>query len=421
MKSVLVFLACLILVTIKCDRVQQKIMMTDKGLQHDGAVCIDGTDAGFWLTPSGDDANKNNWVMYFEGGGWCYSEQDCFNRSNTDLGSSKNWPATVGAGGPMDDNCTKNPDFCNYNKVYIKYCDGNSFSGNRQDAMVVNGKKLYFRGHQILNAVLDTLKRDHNLVSAENFILTGCSAGGLATYLHADYVHNYLDNNTTKKVKYGVLPISGFFIDVPNVDQEEVYRQQIINIFWMSHATEGLNSDCIAARHEEEHWKCNFAEYTYEHIKSRIFALNSALDSWQTGCIFTPNFDGCGCAGKGTWNACSADPEKCTNDQTHTMNTYMQSFMQRMQQYATYNKTGNGSFIHSCHTHCEAQSDAYNSFAVNGVTMQKAVSKWWNNESNPATQNNYSPCYYKENGKPRECNPTCGSNGFKTFMMSIIG
>jgi len=34
----------------------------------------------------------------------------------------------------MSSSCLVNPDFCNYNKVYLKYCDGNSFSGNREDA-----------------------------------------------------------------------------------------------------------------------------------------------------------------------------------------------------------------------------------------------------------------------------------------------
>ena len=136
MKLVYLTITCLVLLSAKCDRVQQKIMMTDKGLAHEGAVCIDGTDAGFYLTPGpdGDDANKNNWVMYFEGGGWCYSEDDCHNRSFTDLGSSAKWPANAGAEGPMSSSCLVNPDFCNYNKVYLKYCDGNSFSGNREDA-----------------------------------------------------------------------------------------------------------------------------------------------------------------------------------------------------------------------------------------------------------------------------------------------
>eukprot|EP00729_Bicosta_minor_P019916 gene19917-biopygen26299 len=55
-------------------------------------------------------------------------------------------PATKGAGGIMDSNCANNPDFCNFNRVYMAYCDGNSFSGNRDEAVVVGGKPLYFRG-----------------------------------------------------------------------------------------------------------------------------------------------------------------------------------------------------------------------------------------------------------------------------------
>ena len=39
---------------------------------------------------------------------------------------------------------------------------------------------------------------------------------------------------------------------------------------------------------------------------------------------------------------------------------------------ATYNKPGNGAFIHSCHTHCEAQSGSWNSFKIGGVSMQQA-------------------------------------------------
>jgi len=130
----------------------------------------------------------------------------------------------------------------------------------------------------------------------------------------------------------------------------------------------------------------------------------------------TANFDGCGNSGAGAYNACSADPEKCTNDQTHVMNNYMKSFMSKMQGYATHGKTGNGAFIHSCHTHCEAQSGAWNVFTVNGMSMQQAVSKWWKNEDGPADQNNYSPCYYNEDGTPRECNLTCGGDGLQTFM-----
>ena len=57
----------------------------------------------------------------------------------------------------MSDDCTANPDFCNFNRVHMPYCDGNSFSGNRDDAVVVNGKPLYFRGRRVMDAVLESL------------------------------------------------------------------------------------------------------------------------------------------------------------------------------------------------------------------------------------------------------------------------
>jgi hypothetical protein len=108
-----------------------------------------------------------------------------------------NWPTTASVGGLLSDNCTKNPDFCNFNRVFMKYCDGNSFSGNRDAAVPVVGtdgksKDLFFRGRRILDETLAALKAGHGLGSADSVLLTGCSAGGLSTFLHTDYVGEQL-------------------------------------------------------------------------------------------------------------------------------------------------------------------------------------------------------------------------------------
>ena len=53
-------------------------MMPDKGLAGMGAVCLDGSDAGFYFSPStGGDKYKDSWQLYFQGGGWyvCMAEQ----------------------------------------------------------------------------------------------------------------------------------------------------------------------------------------------------------------------------------------------------------------------------------------------------------------------------------------------------------
>ena len=54
-----------------------KVMMPEKGLSGMGAVCLDGTDAGFYFAPAANKSNANDWQIYFEGGGWCYDEEDC--------------------------------------------------------------------------------------------------------------------------------------------------------------------------------------------------------------------------------------------------------------------------------------------------------------------------------------------------------
>lgn len=114
------------------------------------------------------------------------------------------------------------------------------------------------------------------------------------------------------------------------------------------------------------------------------------------------------CGAADGWGACSGDPEECDASQVGAMNRYITDFESIMMHKATYTKAGNGAFIHSCHTHCEAQDDHhYLTFAINGVTMQQAVSKWWADDGTAAaSENSYQPCQYKTTA-PHKCNPTC--------------
>lgn len=395
--------------------------LTDPYFKKAGAVCIDGSPAGFYFSPAVGNKNTNDWQLYFEGGGWCYDEEDCYGRSQKNLGSSTNWPPTKGGGGLISEDCSVNPDFCNFNRVYMAYCDGNSFSGNRDEPVMHNGKPLYFRGRRIIDTVLSYLTENHNLGAAENVLLTGCSAGGLATYLHTDYVGDTLKAQVSSLKKYKAASISGFFLLHNTVEDKPVYPTEMKYIFNLANSTHGVNDACIAAQQPGDEWKCNFAEEAYAHTHSPTFPLNSALDSWQTGCIYTselapgfPNQNGtengvCGAAGN--WSSCSRNPESCNQKEMKVMNQYIADFETKMNVNgaATYNKPGNGAFIHSCHTHCEAQSGSWNSFKIGGVSMQQAVSKWWNSDgTDPASKHSYTPCSYNDGAAgPRKCNPTC--------------
>lgn len=58
--------------------------------------------------------------------------------------------------GILSDDQSQNPDFYNWNKVKIRYCDGASFSGNVQEE-VKNDTGFFFRGQRIWEAVMAEL------------------------------------------------------------------------------------------------------------------------------------------------------------------------------------------------------------------------------------------------------------------------
>ena len=74
----------------------------------------------------------------------------------------------------------------------------------RDNPVVQNGTTLYFRGFPILKATIQSLL-DRGMSNAQEVILTGSSAGGLATYIHADYVASLLPQS----VKYRALADAG--------------------------------------------------------------------------------------------------------------------------------------------------------------------------------------------------------------------
>jgi hypothetical protein len=73
--------------------------------------------------------------------------------------------------------------------VYAKYCDGGSFTGAMTSPPIVVGNAtIYFRGRGIFDGIFDDLFSNHGLDKADEMLYTGCSAGGLTTYIHADSV-----------------------------------------------------------------------------------------------------------------------------------------------------------------------------------------------------------------------------------------
>jgi hypothetical protein len=258
-----------------------------------GAVCLDGTPGGFYMEDSATDADPTQWQIAFAGGGWCYSDDECeYRASHLDTGSSKTWPAELPgapAGGTFSANCTINPAFCRMTRVYVKYCDGSSFASSLTSPYVSpttgTNTTLYFRGRQLLDAVLASLA-GLGLRDATTVLTSGCSAGGLTTYLQADYIGEQLRKNHAPKLRtYAALAVSGFFLFEDSVRREPVYEDEMRRVFARTNASFGTSSACIAAAPADSAHRCLSAQGVWPHMATPTFIINSAFDAWQTGCI----------------------------------------------------------------------------------------------------------------------------------------
>nr|GEU97122.1 pectin acetylesterase 8-like [Tanacetum cinerariifolium] len=154
----------------------------------------------------GSGEGINNWLVHIEGGGWCNNVTTCLARSGTRLGSSKKMVEQVAFSGILHNQPQYNPDFYNWNRIKVRYCDGASFTG---DVEKVNPKtNLHFRGARIFRAVVEELL-EKGMIFADNAILSGCSAGGLTSILHCDDFKALLPASARVKC----LADAGYFIN----------------------------------------------------------------------------------------------------------------------------------------------------------------------------------------------------------------
>eukprot|EP00794_Sanderia_malayensis_P014250 gene14250-15736_t len=238
-----------------------------------GAVCLDGTPPAYYLRP-GKGLGVNRWIIHFNGGAWCFDEQSCLDRSRGSLGSTKHLPAAPPViQGINSPSMQQNPDFYDWNLVWIVYCDGASFTGDRADPVVVSGESLFFRGKRVLDAVISDLTK-RGISNAEGIILTGSSAGSMTAMFAVDRLAEQLPN-----VPMHVLSDAGYFIETQPMGGKNV-GSMFQKIYEMQDAAGGLNQDCVAAFGAKMAWKCFLPQHTFKFIKHPVFVLNSAYDVW---------------------------------------------------------------------------------------------------------------------------------------------
>lgn len=327
-----------------------------------GAVCLDGTLPGYHLH-RGYGSGANSWLIQLEGGGWCNTIRNCVYRKTTRRGSSRFMEKQLLFTGILSNKAEENPDFFNWNRVKLRYCDGASFTGDSEN----KAAQLQFRGQRIwLSAMEDLMSK--GMRYAKQALLSGCSAGGLASILHCDEFRGLFSRNT--KVK--CLSDAGMFLDAADVSGGRTLRNLYGGVVGLQGVQENLPRICL---NHLDPTSCFFPQNLINRIQTPLFILNAAYDSWQIqSSLAPPSADP-----HGYWKDCRLNHAKCSPKQIQFLQGFRNQMLNVVKQFAMSDK--NGLFINSCFAHCQTERQdtwfADNSPVIRNKAIALAVGDWY--------------------------------------------
>lgn len=248
--------------------------------KHPEAVCNDGSTPVFYHRP-GIGEGTQKWVIWFKGGGSCWDRESCSDRSQTLL-SSRPWmqpklaeltpkgntQSNDGkAGGMLDPDPEVNPDFHEWNHVYMVYCSSDNWAGDT--TATIRNRTIYFRGYHIVNAIVGALQDDDilassNLSEASHILLTGSSAGAQGLQFNLDRLADQLSFADVRGVNDATItPITD-----PTLKEQELRMLKKKYGHW----NPKLDASCIASAGAEP-WYCLQTTYMIEndHLATPTF------------------------------------------------------------------------------------------------------------------------------------------------------
>ncbi|KAM7510791.1 hypothetical protein LguiB_009666 [Lonicera macranthoides] len=258
-----------------------------------GAVCLDGSPPAYQFD-KGFEEGANSWLLNLEGGEWCGTPKDCMKRTN-----------------------------------YLNGLDTatDPHSPEIRKESIRQGTQLFYRGARIFDAIVEKLLQ-LGMSKASNVLLSGNSAGGLASILHYDRFRAFL--TVTARVK--CFSDGGYFI----------------------HAA-------MCFKWRDISGKYHFEEVMFDRVvrlHTPLFILNSAYVVWQIPRILAlTNIDV-------RWSFLDFRHEV-----VHGVVTGLQ------------NNPSGGYFINTCYAHCQSLHhkkwllDIHS--RVNNKSISEAVGEWY--------------------------------------------
>ena len=252
------------------------------------AVCNDGSAGAYYIAEAhargGVAAAPRVWLIFLQGGGWCWDEASCAARYSNERGlmSSDGFPPTRNASGIFTRDPAFSP-FASANKVYIPYCSSDAFVGNVAKGARRGGGAAgwHFRGQDLVAATLQALRTRARkpLDKGHQVYFGGCSAGARGALFNLEYLPDMLPVGVSV---YGLID-SALWVDMePAAAGAVSFRAQTQGVLDMANASGRLGAEC-ARRYgaAADRWKCLFGEYRLPLVRGPVLLSASQYDSFQ--------------------------------------------------------------------------------------------------------------------------------------------
>ena len=343
-----------------------------------GAVCLDGSPAAYYLrTPVAPSPSGTvGWLVFMEGGGWCMGDDNCLQRSLTDLGSSAKYPEEMGnaEGTGLYD------QFATFNIVYMKYCDGGSFTGDVDAPVVVttqNNATIYYRGRRILDALFDELLTSRGLDKATELLFAGCSAGALTTYVHADYVSALMKKSVPACATVALADaMFSLHHDAFPANAQNYYTKQFTWGYTAWNSSASVNQRCKTAKGAAAAWECFHGAIATQFVETPLFIANSKYDTWQRAGVLELNETECPgtVAPDGTVELCLANSSDARAEKAFWL-AYGDAMVTAVQDAAV--SARHAAFLTNCPTHCQTDPTGFRHPAFPGTNLGAAIMQWY--------------------------------------------
>lgn len=345
------------------------------------AVCNDGTPGAFWFKNATDPKKNNTWLIYLEGGMWCYDAASCTARRKATpvLTSSKfnnggmRLPLTMKLPGIFSINPHRNC-MAGANLIQVAYCSSDAWVGNVAAADTPlstlkntnGGLGWAFKGQRIVEAMLAIAAANLGMGQLPNtrLLFGGCSAGARGAMFNLDYVQALVPAGIEVR---GFLD-SPMWVDVvPFESNITSLENETQAIFDLVNPTARLGTGCAGYYPQEEQWKCLFGQYRIQFVETPYLLSASQFDHYQLP------YD---MGSMPPWN--------------ETQLEYADSFQVAVRDVVTFlplaHQPGSAVFSSACFRHCTSNTGDFYGIYVGPYNLKDYLALWYYGSNEPLAQ-----------------------------------